>query len=86
MPESELMDLLFDAFEKYAHWNLRGLVQYTHQPQTYVREVLAKLCDYSQSGPFKSLYHLKSEYRVNDRFSKAEPAAPAEEPMPLGKR
>jgi transcription initiation factor TFIIF subunit beta len=32
LPRPELMDLLFSAFEKYTHWNLKGLVEYSQQP------------------------------------------------------
>lgn len=32
LPKPELMDLLFAAFEKYTHWSLKGLVEYSNQP------------------------------------------------------
>lgn len=32
LPKAEVMDLVFKAFEKFAHWTLKGLVDYTQQP------------------------------------------------------
>lgn len=32
LPKAEVMDLVFKAFEKFAHWTLKGLVDHTQQP------------------------------------------------------
>ena len=32
LPKAEVMDLIFKAFEKFAHWTLKGLVEHTQQP------------------------------------------------------
>lgn len=32
LPKAEVMDLVFKAFEKFAHWSLKGLVDHTQQP------------------------------------------------------
>jgi transcription initiation factor TFIIF subunit beta len=32
LPKAEVMDLVFKAFEKFAHWTLKGLVEHTQQP------------------------------------------------------
>ena len=33
MPKNELIDLLFNAFELYAYWSLKGLKIYVKQPE-----------------------------------------------------
>lgn len=32
LPKEELRDLLFTAFEKYTHWHIKDLVEFTKQP------------------------------------------------------
>lgn len=36
LPKAEVMDLVFKAFEKFAHWTLKGLVDYTQQPTVFI--------------------------------------------------
>ncbi|KAJ3059024.1 hypothetical protein HK102_010198, partial [Quaeritorhiza haematococci] len=40
LPHDELLNLIFQAFEKYEHWNFKGLVEFTQQPQAWLKEVL----------------------------------------------
>ena len=77
LPEEQLLDVLFGAFEKYQYWTFRSLVQYTHQPQNYLKEILGKVADQANAGPYKHHYHLKEQYS-DERFSQAQISAPAE--------
>lgn len=63
LPRAALLDLLFSAFERYSHWNLKGLVEYTRQPTIYLRELLLEIAVYNKKGPYKSTYQLKPEYK-----------------------
>lgn len=36
LPKAEVMDLVFKAFEKFAHWTLKGLVDHTQQPTVII--------------------------------------------------
>ena len=62
MPKNELMDLLFTAFEQYPYWSFKGLVEYVKQPQTYLKEVLADICNFIKKGPYTAKYQLKPEF------------------------
>lgn len=63
LPRAEVMDLVFKAFEKFAHWTLKGLVEHTQQPTSYLKEVLAEICIFNKRGPYKNLFELKPEYK-----------------------
>ncbi|KAK3824375.1 MAG: transcription initiation factor IIF, beta subunit-domain-containing protein [Linnemannia elongata] len=62
MPKNELMDLLFTAFEQYPYWSFKGLVEYVKQPQTYLKDVLAEICNFIKKGPYTAKYQLKPEF------------------------
>jgi transcription initiation factor TFIIF subunit beta len=63
MERSDLLDLLFQKFERRPHYTLKELVTVTEQPEAYLKEVLADLCVYNKRGPNKSTYELKPEYK-----------------------
>lgn len=63
LPKAEVMDLVFKAFEKFAYWSLKGLVDYTQQPTIYLKEVLAEICVFNKRGPYKNLFELRPEYK-----------------------
>lgn len=63
LPETEVMNQLFKAFEQYPLWSLRGLSEQTQQPVVHVREVLSKIANYITRGPNKNLYELKPEFK-----------------------
>ncbi|ORX91171.1 hypothetical protein K493DRAFT_317464 [Basidiobolus meristosporus CBS 931.73] len=63
MPRNELMDLLFEGFEKYPYWTLKGIIEYTKQPVSYLKEVLNEICILNKKGPYTSMYQLKPEFK-----------------------
>lgn len=63
LPEQEVMNLLFKAFEQYPLWSLRGISEHTQQPVVHVREILSKIANYITRGPNKNLYELKPEFK-----------------------
>jgi transcription initiation factor TFIIF subunit beta len=63
LPETEVMNMLFKAFEQYPLWSLRGLSEHTQQPVVHVREILSKIANYITRGPNKNLYELKPEFK-----------------------
>ncbi|CAG8444130.1 14349_t:CDS:1 [Ambispora leptoticha] len=63
MPKNELIDLLFQAFEEYAYWSLRGLKDYVKQPESYLKDVLTEIAILDKRGPYNNCYHLKPEYK-----------------------
>lgn len=63
LPETDVMNMLFRAFEQYPLWTLRGLAEHTQQPVVHVREILSKIANYNTRGPNKNLYELKPEFK-----------------------
>ncbi|OUM61630.1 hypothetical protein PIROE2DRAFT_45046 [Piromyces sp. E2] len=63
LPRNEVLTLLFQAFDKYDYWNFSGLVDYTHQPQTFLKEILGDIGQLNKRGPYVGMWQLKSEYR-----------------------
>lgn len=63
LPENEVMNILFEAFESNDLWSLKGLVDRTQQPVVHVKEILSKIANYITRGPHKSLYELKPEFK-----------------------
>jgi len=67
LPRDEVITLLFQAFEKYDHWNFKGLLEYTRQPQSYLKEILSDIGQLIKRGPYNSTWQLKKEYRNQQR-------------------
>uniref|UniRef100_H3CFQ1 General transcription factor IIF subunit 2 n=1 Tax=Tetraodon nigroviridis TaxID=99883 RepID=H3CFQ1_TETNG len=58
-----VLDMLFSAFEKHQHYNIKELVDITKQPVTYLKEILKEIGTYNNKGPHKSTWEVKPEYR-----------------------
>ncbi|ORX54466.1 transcription initiation factor IIF, beta subunit [Hesseltinella vesiculosa] len=70
LPRNELMDVLFAAFDRYPYWSFKGILEHTHQPAQYLKEVLSEICVLNKRGPYAGNYQLKSEFK--HRESQAE--------------
>ncbi|KAG9291854.1 hypothetical protein G9A89_012139 [Geosiphon pyriformis] len=66
MPKDDLLDLLFQAFEQYAYWTLKGLKDYVKQPESYLKEVLTEIAILDKRGSYNNCYHLKTQYKVEN--------------------
>uniref|UniRef100_A0A914XZ56 General transcription factor IIF subunit 2 n=1 Tax=Panagrolaimus superbus TaxID=310955 RepID=A0A914XZ56_9BILA len=60
----QVMDRIFDAFEKHQYYRLSDLQTLIQQPQGYLREILNDIAIYNTSPPHKSMWELKPEYRA----------------------
>ena len=69
MPRNELLDLLFNLFDKYSHWSLKRLREETQQPYVYLREVLSTIANQHHNGPYAGSWSLKREYSDGSRES-----------------
>lgn len=72
MDKQRLLDILFQLFEEYEYWSMKGLKERTRQPETYLKESLESIANLIKKGPYTSKYNLKPEYR---RLRDAERAA-----------
>lgn len=64
MPKNELLDMLFECFEEYPYWSIKGLRTRVQQPEVYLREVLMEIADYHRVGPYASLWSLNKIYQA----------------------
>jgi len=71
-PEEQLQSELFHLFKKQPYWSLKELIEETEQPESYLKEILGKICDYNKSGFNKSKYELKKEYKAEEEEEKRE--------------
>ncbi|ESO05129.1 hypothetical protein HELRODRAFT_78102 [Helobdella robusta] len=63
MDKERVMELLFNAFEKFQYYNVKDLVRITHQPVTYLKEILREMCTYNMKAPNRNTWELKPEFR-----------------------
>ncbi|KAJ1981549.1 hypothetical protein H4R34_002035 [Dimargaris verticillata] len=62
MPKQELLDLLFEYFEEYQYWSLKGLVERTNQPVAFLKEVLKDIAVLNKRGQYAGTYNLRPEF------------------------
>jgi len=63
MPENDLLDLIFQCFERFRFWSLKALRKEIPQPEAYLRQTLEKIADLHRSGTFANTWELKPENR-----------------------
>uniref|UniRef100_A0AC34FY16 General transcription factor IIF subunit 2 n=1 Tax=Panagrolaimus sp. ES5 TaxID=591445 RepID=A0AC34FY16_9BILA len=68
----QVMDRIFEAFEKHQYYRLTDLQTIIQQPQGYLREILNDIAIYNTSPPHKSMWELKPEYRAYRSTAAAE--------------
>eukprot|EP01112_Ceratiomyxa_fruticulosa_P010017 TRINITY_DN262_c0_g1_i2.p1 TRINITY_DN262_c0_g1~~TRINITY_DN262_c0_g1_i2.p1 ORF type:complete len:270 (-),score=56.47 TRINITY_DN262_c0_g1_i2:162-971(-) len=74
MDRDLLLDKLFEAFSTKAHWDSKGLLSYTKQPEAYLKETLAEIAIYNKRGPFKGTYEIKPELSEKRKQEKSDGA------------
>ncbi len=65
LPHDDVIALLFQAYAEHQYWNFKGLAEYTHQPQTYLKEILGEIAQLVKRGSYSGTYELKEEYKNN---------------------
>lgn len=65
LDQSEVMDILFRAFEEYPYWSIKDLADRSGQPQAYIQELLAKIAVLNKKTQ-RNMYELKPEYKNNN--------------------
>lgn len=61
MPENELLDRIFQCFNRYKYWSMRALRAEIPQPEIYLRTTLERIADLHKSGRFANQWSLKPE-------------------------
>ncbi|KAI8899324.1 transcription initiation factor IIF, beta subunit [Globomyces pollinis-pini] len=62
IPKSDLLDIIFKAFEEKSHYTLRSISDKCQQPHAWLKEVLNEVCTLNKKGPYNGLYELKKEF------------------------
>ncbi|KAI5192462.1 transcription initiation factor TFIIF subunit beta [Nematocida minor] len=65
LDQSEVMDILFRAFEEYPYWSVKDLADRSGQPQAYILELLANIATLNKKT-HRNMYELKPEYKNNN--------------------
>jgi len=63
LEKQQLMELIFQAFEKHQYYKLVDLARLTAQPPTYVKDVLQDIGQYNTGPTNRYTWELKPEYR-----------------------
>ncbi|KAI5184596.1 transcription initiation factor TFIIF subunit beta [Nematocida homosporus] len=64
LAKTEVMDIMFRAFEEYPYWSLKDLADRSGQPQAYIQEILPEIAVMNKKT-HKNMYELKPEYKNN---------------------
>lgn len=62
LERSEVMDIIFRAFEMQEQWTVKDLADYSGQPNAYILEILQEIGELDK-GDFRGSWSLKEEYR-----------------------
>lgn len=63
MDKKALMKVLFELFDKYDYWTMKGLKEKTNQPEVYLKECLENIAVMERRGPYALKYRLRDEYK-----------------------
>ncbi|VEU22364.1 DEKNAAC103377 [Brettanomyces naardenensis] len=63
MDKEIMMKILFDLFNQYDYWTMKGLKEKTNQPEAYLKECLENIAVMERKGPYALKYRLKDEYK-----------------------
>lgn len=81
LPRNELLDILFELYDQYPYWSIKGLRSRVQQPEVYLREVLQSIADLHKRGPYSGNWSLKPEFlemrKQQERESQQKAAASA---------
>lgn len=60
--KNEVLDIVFNAFEKYNSWTVKDLADFTGQPTAFIQEIVDEICVVNKKD-HKNTYELKTEYK-----------------------
>ena len=62
LDKKDVLDIVFNAFEKYNSWTVKDLADFTGQPLAFIQEIVNEICDVDKKE-HKNSYTLKDEYK-----------------------
>ncbi|PWN35024.1 uncharacterized protein FA14DRAFT_160368 [Meira miltonrushii] len=88
LPRNELLDMLFELYDQFPYWSIKGLRSRVQQPEVYLREVLQSIANLHSRGPYAGNWSLKPEYlemrKQQERENQSNAAASAALAGPIG--
>lgn len=60
--KSEVIEMIFRAFEEFPYWSLKNLADRLEQPQAYIQELLPDIAVMNKKT-HRNMYELKPEYK-----------------------
>ncbi|EIJ89087.1 transcription initiation factor TFIIF subunit beta [Nematocida parisii] len=64
LSKTEVMDIIFRAFEEYPYWSVKDLADRSGQPLAYIQELLPDIAVLNKKT-HRNMYELKPEYKNN---------------------
>ncbi|KAH9385676.1 transcription initiation factor TFIIF subunit beta [Nematocida major] len=64
LSKTEVMDIMFRAFEEHRYWSAKDLADRSGQPIAYIQEILPDIAVLNKKT-HKNMYELKPEYKNN---------------------
>ena len=68
LDREDVLEILFNAFEKHEFWTIRDLADFSGQPVAYIQELVNEICNLNKKD-HKNTYELKPEFK-NDQQQK----------------
>lgn len=62
LERNDVMEIVFNAFEKHERWTVRDLADFSGQPVAYIQELVNEICVLNKKD-HKNTYELKPEYK-----------------------
>lgn len=62
LEKGDIMEIVFNAFEKHERWTVRDLADFSGQPVAYIQEIVNEVCMLNKQD-HKNTYELKPEYK-----------------------
>ncbi|ELA40949.1 uncharacterized protein VICG_02038 [Vittaforma corneae ATCC 50505] len=64
LEKTDVMEIVFNAFEKHKRWTVRDLADFSGQPVAYIQEIVNEICVLNKKD-HKNTYELKPEYKYH---------------------
>lgn len=62
LDKQDVIDIIFNAFEKHEFWTVRDLADFSGQPVAYIQELVSEICVLNKKD-HRNTYELKPEYK-----------------------
>lgn len=62
LEKEDVLEIVFNAFEKHEFWTVRDLADFSGQPVAYIQEIVSEICVLNKKD-HKNSYELKPEYK-----------------------